>query len=63
MEGDQFTSIMNDAVAYGLGNWHFYHGEREKAQKIFKRLLKKKSWASFGYIAAEADFAREFIDY
>lgn len=60
MGGDQFTAIMNDATAYGLGNWYFYNGDREKAREIFRSLLKKKSWASFGYIAAEADFAREF---
>lgn len=60
MGGDQFTAIMNDATAYGLGNWYFYNGDREKAKEIFRSLLKKKSWASFGYIAAEADFAREF---
>ncbi|MBA7651827.1 hypothetical protein ES703_59654 [subsurface metagenome] len=51
---------MNDAVAYGVGNWYFTNGDKEKAKKIFQKLLGRKSWASFGHIAAESDFVREF---
>ena len=56
----EFSSIMNDAIAYGVGNWYFYNGDEEQAKKIFQKLLRKKSWASFGYIAAESDFAHKF---
>jgi alpha-L-fucosidase len=56
----EFSSIMNDALAYGVGNWYFYNDAEEKAKEIFQKLLRKKSWASFGYIAAESDFARKF---
>ncbi|MFC1501956.1 tetratricopeptide repeat protein [bacterium] len=56
----EFSNIMNDAVAYGAGNWFLYNGEKEKAETIFKNILKGESWSSFGYIAAEADFVREF---
>jgi len=56
----EFSSIMNDAMAYGIGNWYFANGEKEKAKKIFQKILDGKSWASFGYIAAESDFARKF---
>jgi hypothetical protein len=56
--GTDFTSIMNDAVAYGLGNWYYYNNDPEKSIEIYHRLLQKKSWASFGYIAAEADYSR-----
>ena len=56
----QFSSIMNDAVSYGIGNWFFYNGHRGKARQIFQKLLEQKGWASFGYIAAEADLVREF---
>jgi alpha-L-fucosidase len=55
-----FSSIMNDALAYGVGNWHYYNGEKEKAKDIFQNILEGGSWASFGYIAAESDFARNF---
>ena len=56
----EFSSVMNDAVAYGVGNWYFYNDDKEKAKETFQKLLRKKSWASFGYIAAESDFARKF---
>ena len=56
----EFTTIMNDALAYGIGNWYFYNGEQEKAKEVFQKILEGESWASFGYIAAEADFSRNF---
>ncbi len=43
---------------YGVGNWHLYNGELEKAKEIFEQVLKGKYWAAFGYIAAEADLKR-----
>ncbi len=60
--GEKFSDIMNDAAAYGLGNWYFYNGQRNEARRIFKQILKNKIWASFGYIAAEADLIREFSE-
>lgn len=54
----KYSSIMNDAVAYGMGNWYLYNGEREKGREIFKKLLSGAGWPSFGYIAAEADYSR-----
>lgn len=56
----EYSDIMTDASWYGVGNWYLYNGEREKAREVFAKILEGKSWASFGYIAAEADFAREF---
>lgn len=53
-------SPSNDAVAYGLANWHFYNGEKEKAEKIMKDLVESPSWSSFGYIAAESDLIEYF---
>jgi tetratricopeptide (TPR) repeat protein len=48
-------SPSNDAVAYGLANWYFYNGEKEKAQEIMTGIVDSSSWSSFGYIAAESD--------
>ena len=56
--GSERTEIMNDAAGYGIGNWFYYNGQKDKAKKIFSKLLKNKGWASFGYLAAEADFSR-----
>lgn len=58
--GESFTSIMNDAAAYGLANWHLYNGDRETAGSMYEQMLRRPISASFGYLAAEADWAREF---
>jgi len=46
----------NDALYYGIGNWYFYNGHPDKAKEIFENILSRKSWSSFGYIAAEKDY-------
>lgn len=56
---DEATTT-NDAAAFGLGNWRFYNGDRDGAREIFASILKGQGWASFGYIAAEAAWARDF---
>jgi tetratricopeptide (TPR) repeat protein len=43
---------------YGVGNWYYYNGQREKADMVFRRVLESPNWAAFGYIAAEAELAR-----
>ncbi|MCH7870292.1 MAG: hypothetical protein IID33_01195 [Planctomycetes bacterium] len=45
-------------LGYGLGNWHLYNGDREKANAIFRRVTSGPYWSAFGYIAAEAEQAR-----
>lgn len=45
-------------LGYGLGNWHLYNGRREEAVKAFRQVLATGQWATFGYIAAEADLKR-----
>jgi len=58
LSNSEFSSIMNDAADYGIGNWYYYNGDKEKAKEIFEKLLKQKGWASFGYLAAESDYSR-----
>ncbi|MEP2937105.1 MAG: hypothetical protein ABJM06_01840 [Gilvibacter sp.] len=48
----------NSAIKYAVGNWYFYNGDLDKAQEIYRLILEGDDWASFGYIAAEADMAR-----
>jgi tetratricopeptide (TPR) repeat protein len=59
LTGQDDSSIMDDAVAYGLGNWHFYNGNADEARTVWERIIEKGGWASFGYIAAEADLLKE----
>lgn len=43
---------------YGVGNWYLYNNDTTKAVEIFEKIVEGKSFASFGFIAAEADLAR-----
>lgn len=58
--GEDSSETMDAALGYGIGNWYFYNGQKEEAKSIFDRILATKGWAAFGYIAAEAQVAREF---
>jgi len=52
------SSPSDASFAYGLANWLLYSGDTTRATRAFERILGGGSWASFGYIAAEADLAR-----
>ncbi|MEO1081136.1 MAG: tetratricopeptide repeat protein [Pseudomonadota bacterium] len=47
----------NAAVAYGLANYYYYNGDKEKSDALLKRIVSGSSWSAFGFIAAEADLA------
>ena len=44
---------------YGVANWYLANGDSARARKIFDQVLDTGYWAAFGYIAAEADVARQ----
>jgi tetratricopeptide (TPR) repeat protein len=48
-----------DAVRYALANWYAYEGDSAQAGAHLRALLAEGGWNSFGYLAAEADMARE----
>jgi len=53
------ADALNDAsIGYGLGNWYLYNGRRVDALAVFRRVLSGGNWPAFGYIAAEAEMAR-----
>jgi len=54
-EGD--SSSAGAAVLYGAANWHYYNGQPEKSSHMLQEIVSTDGWASFGYIAAEADLA------
>jgi tetratricopeptide (TPR) repeat protein len=45
------------SFAYGVANWVLYNGDTTRAVRAFEQLMSGGSWASFGFIAAEADVA------
>ncbi len=64
--GDPDTEAARDpqdmsaaALGYGYGAWKLYNGDEAGAREIFENLVAARNqWASFGFIAAEADLAR-----
>ncbi len=55
--GDQGDAPANDALAYAIANWYQYNGDIAAAKERLAAILEKDSWAAFGYIAAESDWA------
>ncbi|HYH85900.1 MAG TPA: tetratricopeptide repeat protein [Pyrinomonadaceae bacterium] len=53
--GKNAGTLSNATVGYGLGNWFLYNRQRAEAEKIFRLVTAGDQWASFGYIAAEAE--------
>ncbi|MBT8146218.1 MAG: hypothetical protein KJN90_05150 [Gammaproteobacteria bacterium] len=47
----------NAAVAYGIANYLYYNGDRQRSDAMLQRIVSGSSWSAFGFIAAEADLA------
>ncbi len=43
---------------YGVANWYYVNGDKEKAKALLEKILESSYWSAFGYIAAEADLRR-----
>ena len=46
-------------VGYGLGAWHQLNGRGEDARSWWRRVMAGGNWPAFGFIAAEAELARD----
>lgn len=55
---ERADELQNASLAYGLAFWHRLKGAPDRARVILDNLLDGEQWASFAYIAAEADRAR-----
>ena len=51
--------LANTTTAYGVGMWHFVNGRREEAYGLFEQIVTVPGWSAFGYVAAEAELARQ----
>lgn len=58
IKGDANT-LASASLGYGIGNYCLYNGDIEKAMTIFRKIVAGDQWASFGYIAAEIELARQ----
>lgn len=50
--------LENATLGYGLGNWHYINGRKERAETLFREVYEGGQWPAFGYIAAETDLKR-----
>jgi tetratricopeptide (TPR) repeat protein len=62
-KADELLGPRADAVdlatyGYGVGNWYFYNGQRDKARAVFEQVVAGPQWPAFGFIAAEAELSR-----
>lgn len=48
------------ATHYGIGAWHWINGRIGEAAALWKSILERPDWPSFGQLAAEAEAARDF---
>ncbi|MCO6511827.1 MAG: tetratricopeptide repeat protein [Aridibacter famidurans] len=55
---DSGDGLQNATMGYGIGTYFLIHGDKEKAETIYRKILETDQWSSFGYIAAEAELAR-----
>lgn len=49
------NSLSNASAGYGVGNWFLYNNKKDEAMKVFRQITSGNQWASFGFIAAEAE--------
>jgi tetratricopeptide (TPR) repeat protein len=56
--GGQEDALGSATVGYGVANWHLYNGREAEALEALEQVLSTGQWASFGFIAAEAELAR-----
>jgi len=56
--GGQEDALGSATVGYGVANWHLYNGRTDEAVAALEQVLQTGQWASFGFIAAEAELAR-----
>lgn len=53
-------SALDDAtVGFGVAAWLLDTGRQERAQELLRRIVESPEWAAFGFIAAEAELARQ----
>jgi tetratricopeptide (TPR) repeat protein len=55
---DKMTDLEIATIGYGIGNWHFWNGDKAKARAMFQKITDGKYWPAFGFIAAETELKR-----
>lgn len=59
LEADTEDAVQLATYGYGVANWYLYNGDAQQARALFERIVQGSNWAAFGFIAAEAELARQ----
>ena len=59
LEADTEDAVQLATYGYGVANWYLYNGDAGQARALFERIVQGSNWAAFGFIAAEAELARQ----
>jgi tetratricopeptide (TPR) repeat protein len=51
-------NLSNATLGFALGNYYLEKGQKKKAKELFEKVVAGNQWASFGYIAAEAELKK-----
>lgn len=57
--GSGDSSPADASTAYGVGAWHLLEGRTDSAAAQFRRIVAGPQWPAFGFLAAEAELARQ----
>lgn len=53
----EVDALSNATVGYGIGNWHYINGRKDRAMEIWRNVYDAGNWSAFGFIASEAELA------
>lgn len=56
--GGELSDVDIATYGFGIGHWYWVEGDLARAQEWWQRVLRGRQWAAFGFIAAEAEWAR-----
>ena len=59
LEADTEDAVQLATYGYGVANWYLYNGDPGQARALYERIVQGSNWAAFGFIAAEAELARQ----
>jgi len=51
--GDTEAELSYNTIRYGVGNWHFYNGDKAAAIPFFQSVVAGEAWNSWGFVGAE----------
>jgi tetratricopeptide (TPR) repeat protein len=58
LKAQQAGGITLATIGYGIAKWYLINKQKEDAIFVLKEIISLDNWASFGYIAAEAELKR-----